>query len=107
MLPAKFGERLGWIAKKQIDLGWTKVPRIDLDKVAAALFVEAAFVGASSLPSDLDANLGEGALDEFTDRMGFPGRQDIIVRLRLLQNAPHSLDVIAGVPPVALRIEVA
>src|SRR5438874_181438 len=38
--------------------------------------------------------------------MGISRRQNIIVRLGLLQNAPHAIDVIARVSPIALGIEV-
>src|SRR3984893_4993176 len=44
VLPTEFFERLPRIAEKQIDLGRTKVTRIDLDKSPAALFIEPLFV---------------------------------------------------------------
>src|SRR5450631_866867 len=107
VLPAKFLERLAWIAEKEIDLRRTEIARIDLDEGPAALFVETALLDSGAFPADADAGFGEGAFDEFAHRVGFPRRQDIIVRLGLLQNAPHSLDVIACVAPIPLGIEVA
>ena len=53
------------------------------------------------------ADMSKGMLDEFPHRMRFAGRQDIIVGLVLLKDAPHSFDIVAGVAPIALGIEVA
>ena len=39
--------------------------------------------------------------------MAFAGGEDVIVGLRLLQNPPHALDIVAGVAPIALGVEVA
>ena len=44
---------------------------------------------------------------ELADRMHLSGRDDVIVRLRLLKHEPHRFHILAGVPPVALRIQVA
>src|SRR5208337_124362 len=107
VLPAKFLERLAGIAEKEIDLRRTKITRIDLDKDPAGFFVETTLFDSGSFPPDFDAKLCKGALDEFAHRMGFPRRQDIIVRLGLLQNPPHALDIIARVAPIPLGIEVA
>jgi hypothetical protein len=40
VLPTEFFERLLRIAEKEIDLGRTKVTRIDLDESPAAIFIE-------------------------------------------------------------------
>src|SRR5918992_5955447 len=39
--------------------------------------------------------------------MGLSGADYVVVRLRLLQHAPHGIDVIAGEAPVTARVEVA
>jgi hypothetical protein len=39
--------------------------------------------------------------------MGHAGRQHVVVRAVLPEDAPHALDIVARMPPVALRIEVA
>ena len=39
--------------------------------------------------------------------MRLAGGQHVVVRLVLLQDAPHALDVVAGMAPVALGVEVA
>src|SRR5580704_2191018 len=92
VLPTEFIERLSGIAEKAIDLGRTKVTRIDLDKSPAAIFIEPLFIDSCSPPADPDANFGEGALDEFAHGMGISRRQNIIIRRGLLQNAPHAID---------------
>jgi hypothetical protein len=46
VLPTEFFERLPRIAEKEIDLGRTKVTRIDLDKSPAALSIEPLFVNS-------------------------------------------------------------
>src|SRR6266566_2670434 len=53
-----------------------------------------------------DAYLGKCLLHEFTHGMGLAGREDVIVGLGLLQDAPHPLDIVARVGPVALRIQI-
>lgn len=35
------------------------------------------------------------------------GRHNVIIRLILLQHAPHRIDVIPGMPPIALGFQVA
>ena len=40
-------------------------------------------------------------------RVHLAGRDDVVVRLRLLEHQPHRLDVLLGVAPVAPRVEVA
>lgn len=55
---------------------------------------------------DSDTDVGERLLDEFLDGMSLARREDEIVRRVLLQHPPHTLDVILGVSPVSLRLEV-
>ena len=38
--------------------------------------------------------------------MRFAGRQNKVVRLTVLQDAPHPVHVVAGVPPVALGVKI-
>src|SRR6202011_4267318 len=49
----------------------------------------------------------EGNLDQFAHRVAFAGSEDEIVRLRMLKDAPHSVDIVARMPPVTLGVEVA
>ena len=53
------------------------------------------------------ADLAEGQLDELAHRVGLAGRQHVVVGLVLLQDQPHALDIVAGMAPVALGVEIA
>ena len=52
-------------------------------------------------------DLGEGPLDELLDGVRLARGDDVVVGLVLLQHQPHRPHVVAGVAPVALRVEVA
>lgn len=43
---------------------------------------------------NLDSELGEGFLHEFTNRVGLAGRQNEVFSGRLLQHEPHTLNVV-------------
>src|SRR6185437_14242200 len=73
----------------------------------AGLAFPAQLVDALARPDQLAADFGESGLDEFAYRMHFAGGEHVVVGLRLLQHEPHALDVIPGVAPVALRVEIA
>ncbi len=49
----------------------------------------------------------EGDFEEFTDGVGFSGGDDVVVGGVLLQHAPHGVDIVAGVSPVAFGVKVA
>ncbi len=51
--------------------------------------------------------MAEGQLAEPTDGDHLARRDHVVVGLVLLEHEPHRLDVVAGVAPVALRVEVA
>ena len=53
------------------------------------------------------AGAPEGQLAELPHRVALAGRDDVVARLGLLQHAPHRLDVVLRVAPVAPRVEVA
>src|SRR4051812_7347707 len=103
--PAEFLTCLAGVADQQIDLGWTKVGRIDPHQGLARLAVDAGFLDAGAAPFDAAADLSEGQFDEFAHRAGFAGRQHEVVGLVGLQNLVHALDVIPGMAPVALGFE--
>ena len=58
------------------------------------------------LPGIRDVHVGEGSLDEVANRMSLAGCQYKIVGLIGPYNHVHPNDVIPGVSPVALGIEV-
>ena len=55
----------------------------------------------------VESELRERQLAELADGVRLAGGDDVIVRLGLLQHQLHGLDVILGVAPVALRVEIA
>ena len=58
-----------------------------------------------SLPVEADEPEGRGY--ELPDSVHLAGRDDVIVRLRLLEHQPHRLDVLGRVAPVAVGVEIA
>ena len=54
----------------------------------------------------IKVQLLEDLLNEFADRVGFPGGNNKIIWLILLEDKPHSLHVIPGEPPVPLRLQI-
>ena len=99
---------LAGIADQEIDLGRAEIARIDLDQRSCRMSASTPISShALAAPVDLAADLGEGQLDEVAHRMRLAGRQHVIVGLVLLQHPPHALDIVAGMAPVALGIEIA
>ena len=49
----------------------------------------------------------EGHVHQLADAVRLPGGNHVVVRLVLLEHQPHRLDVVLGVAPVALGVEVA
>ena len=69
--------------------------------------VLANLVDTLTLPDNGHANLSKGQLNKLADRAGLVGGNDIVIWGVLLQHEPHHLDIVAGVAPVALRVQVA
>src|SRR4051794_28141436 len=90
-----------------VNLERAEVARVDLDQESAGAAVETLLVCTHALPDDLAPDLGKGELDELAHAVGLAGRQHVVIRLLLLEDAPHPLDVVTGVAPVAPRVEIA
>src|SRR5207248_8939568 len=105
--PAEPLARLARIAKERIRFGRAEITRIDFDQHAAVALIKSLFVEPRSAPFDGSADAGEGLFREFTNRMLLARRQHVIVGLRLLHDEPHALDIIAGMPPIALGGKIA
>ena len=88
--PAETYPGLAGIAAEVGDLGRTEVGLIDLDIV---------------LPLEPDES--EGEFNQLPDAPLHTGGDHIVVRLLLLEHQPHGLDIVFGVTPVTLGIEVA
>src|SRR6185437_1709562 len=104
--PAEFLTSLHGIADQQFDFSGAEVPWVDTDQGVARLRINPLLVQPFSPPDDATANDPESPLYEFPHSVRFARRENIVVGLVLLQHEPHAFDIVAGVPPIALRIEV-
>ena len=55
----------------------------------------------------VEANVTERGFAEIAHRARVPRADDVVVGVVLLEHSPHRVDVVAGIPPVASRVEVA
>ena len=62
---------------------------------------------ATDVVPPFEPDVGERTLDELLDRVTLARRDDVVVRLVLLQHEPHRPDVVARIAPVAAGVEVA
>mmetsp|Transcript_17848 Transcript_17848/g.51095 ORF Transcript_17848/g.51095 Transcript_17848/m.51095 type:complete len:388 (-) Transcript_17848:52-1215(-) len=108
-LPSNLLIGLGGITEEKLDLSWTEVLGIDSNQDAILVVgINTNLIDGASLalPLDGSANNCEGTLDEFTNGMGLSGGQDVVIGLILLKHAPHTLDVVAGMAPITLGVDV-
>ena len=89
-LPAQDLVRLGRVTDQKVDLGRAQEALVDDDVL---------------LPVEADGLEGQAA--ELADLVRLAGRDDVVAGLVLLQHQPHGADVVGGVAPVTLRVEVA
>jgi len=95
------------IAAKHVDLAGPVVFGIDPHPDLAGAGVAAQFAVFAALPFELDADGQKGQFHEMPHRPGLVGRQNIGIRLGVLEHPVHTFDVFPGVTPVALGVEVA
>jgi hypothetical protein len=69
--------------------------------------VVAFFIDPVAAPGDDYADLGRRGIDEIAHAVLHAGGDDEVFGLALLQHQPLHLDVIAGMAPVALGVQVA
>src|SRR5258708_15133894 len=107
MAPAKLGQGLLRIAEQQIDLGWSAIRTVDRPQHPPGPPATTLLVVALSMPHDGPPDLMEGELDKLAHGVRLASRQDIVVRMLLLQDAPHAFDIVACMTPVAPGVEIA
>src|SRR5580692_2390437 len=107
MPPAEQVVRLARIADQGPDFGRAEIARVDLDEHMAGFLIQSFLVGAGAFPDDAAADAGERFFDELAHRMRFARRQHKVVGLVLLHDPPHAFDIVAGVAPIALGVEIA
>lgn len=100
-IPAQNSLSLGRVAPQVIDIGRAEPLGIHADQHLAGSCIIALFVDAGALPADGNAVRCESLLGEVADGMLHAGSDDEVLRLILLHDQPHTLDVILGVAPVA------
>ena len=88
--PAELVAGFGGVAEEEFDFGGADEGGVNDDVV---------FV--------VEADVGEGDLEEVAHGVGASGGDDVVVGGFLLEHEPHGADVVAGEAPVALGVEVA
>lgn len=107
-LPAEELLRLGGVAQQLIHLRGPEVLRVHLHESTGLVSgVVADLVDTLALPHQRDADGGEGLVAELAHSVHLVGGQHEVVGAVGLQDAPHALHVVLGVPPVTLGVQVA
>src|SRR6185312_5680427 len=85
----------------------TKVASIHFYDRSAAVQIDAVLIQPRSAPLDVHAELCRRAGHEFANGVLLARGDDVVVRLRLLQDQPLCPDVITRMAPVTHRMQVA
>lgn len=105
--PADIFPCLAWVPQEEINLGGPEIGRIRPDQHLPCSLVLAYLFDAFAEPDDFPAGLRESELHEFPDGMALTCGEHIIAGLGLLEHHPHAFGIVAGVPPIALGLEIA
>src|SRR5918996_1760094 len=89
-LPAELLARLARVADQVLHLRGAEEARVDPDVLVG-----------------IEPDVLEGDPHEVADRVGLACGDHEVVRLVLLEHQPHGLDIVLGIAPVALGVEVA
>ena len=106
-VPAQLALGLAGVAPQVDDVGGAVEVGADLNNDLAGGLVNALLVHALTGKFQLDAYIVEGQLAELADGMLLAGGNDEILRGLVLQNQPHTLDIVFGIAPVAQTGQVA
>src|SRR6185312_12702186 len=105
-MPAELGSGFCWVAEQQVDLGRSVVARINRNEGLPCSGADATLVDATPLPYKRAVDATKRQLDKFANRMSFARGKHVVVGLRLLQHQPHAFDVILGVAPIPLGVDI-
>merc|ERR1719183_3425917 len=100
---------LSWVSNQQINFRGTIISWVNAhENVVLIVRIDTNLVGGAfrALPLDGGTHGLEGQFDKLTHRAGFSCRQDVVVRGFLLKHPPHAFDVVTGVYPVALGVNI-
>src|SRR5215813_1917698 len=107
VLPAELLSRLARISDEQVDFGWPEITRVNAHQYEAGLGIDALLVDAFTPPVEPSTHDCERPLDELAYGIRFAGGQDVVIRFGLLHHQPHAFDIVAGMAPVPLGVNVA
>ena len=107
--PAQLNLGLGRVAQQGFDFGGAEIAWVhgDDELVALGSFPVAFLVHAFAFPTDGHAQFLGGGVDEVAHAVLHAGGDDEIFGLRLLQHEPLHFNVVLGVAPIALGVQVA
>mmetsp|Transcript_18202 Transcript_18202/g.27028 ORF Transcript_18202/g.27028 Transcript_18202/m.27028 type:complete len:261 (+) Transcript_18202:28-810(+) len=100
---------LGGVSEQELDFGRTEVSGIDLDKdTRFVLSINSDLINGSGGSNPLDgcSNNLEGLLDKLTDSVRLSSCKNVVIGFVLLHHHPHTFDVITGMSPITLGINV-
>lgn len=100
--PAQFVPRFAGVADEQVNFGRPEIARVDPHKRITGLGIDTLLGPALASPDDPTPDNRERPLNELSYWVRLARCENVIVRFALLHHQPHALDVVAGVPPVAL-----
>src|ERR1700722_281194 len=106
-LPAELGARLRGISHERIHLRRTKIPRVDSNDCLSRVRIDPGFVKPRPAPFNLNTEAIGRALDEVPHRVLLAGGNHEVFWFGLLQYEPLCAHVVAGMSPVAARVEIA
>lgn len=79
-----------------LDFSRSEILGINPNDDLPSVNVNANFIYILSFPSQLDADMGKRLLDELADRVGLASGENKVFRLLLLEDHPHTLNVVAS-----------
>ena len=100
-VPSKFGLCLCGVAQQLIYLCRTEIFRINFNESLTRRFVVTLFIDTVTAPFEFDTNLFEGEGGKLTNCMILASSNHKVIWLWLLQDEPHTLDIVLGITPVA------
>ena len=106
-VPAEFVLGLGWVTP-EVDYicRAVEIRRYTYEGLACG-GIDADFVDAFALPTELNAGMVEGEGGELADGVLHACGDDEVLGLIVLQDEPHALNIVLSITPVAEGIEVA
>jgi hypothetical protein len=100
-IPAQLLSGFGRISPEVYDVCRAEPGFIDRDQHLPGLLVVALLVDTVAAPFQFDAHFLEGQCGKLAHSMILTRGNHEIIRFRLLEDEPHTLDIVPGIAPVA------